>query len=120
MSIDLIRGLYDYHRRANRRLFDVTVAGGEAIAAREVGTQFSYPTLGRMFGHLYGADWLWLQRWKGVSPTHLPGAQFASLTALRPAWDALEREQEGFVGGSPPRISHRWSSIETRRARASV
>jgi hypothetical protein len=51
-----------------------------------------------MFGHLYGADWLWLQRWKGIAPGSPPGANFATLAALRPAWEALEREQRTFVG----------------------
>ncbi len=62
MSVDLIRGLYDYHRWANRRLFDVTQALGEDLASREVGKQFSYTTIRRMFGHLYGADRIWLSR----------------------------------------------------------
>ncbi len=102
MSVDLIRGLYDYHRWANRRLFDVAMARGEEMAAREVGSQFSHPTIRRMFGHLYGADWLWLQRWKGTSPTATPGGEFTSLAALRPVWDAFEDEQKAFVGALAP------------------
>jgi uncharacterized damage-inducible protein DinB len=62
MSVALIRELYDYHRWANRRLFDVATALGEDPASRDVGTQFSFPTITRMFGHLYGADWIWLSR----------------------------------------------------------
>ncbi len=56
MSVEMTRGLYDYHRWANRRLFEVATALGEDLASRDVGTQFSYPTVRRMFGHLYGAD----------------------------------------------------------------
>ena len=56
MSVDLIRGLFDYHRWANRTLYDVALALGEEIVARDVGNQFSYPTIRRMFGHLYAAD----------------------------------------------------------------
>jgi uncharacterized damage-inducible protein DinB len=102
MSVDLICGLYDYHRWANRQLFEVTTARGEEMAGREVGSQFSYPTIRRMFGHLYGADWLWLQRWKGTSPTALPGGDFTSLAALRPVWDAVEGEQTAFVEALAP------------------
>ena len=36
-----------------------------------------------MLAHLYAADWGWLQRWKGTSPTKLPGDDIPSLTALR-------------------------------------
>jgi len=99
MSIALIRGLYDYHRWANRRLFEVTGALGEELAAREVGSQFSCPTLAGMFGHLCGADALWLDRWKGASPPRPSGLQFSSFSELRRAWDAVEREQQAFIGG---------------------
>ena len=96
-GLDLVRGLYDYHRWANRRLFDVAAALGEDLAARDVGKQFSFPTIKRMFGHLYGADWVWLSRWKGTSPTKLPGAEFATLASIRAPWDELEKEQQAFV-----------------------
>jgi uncharacterized damage-inducible protein DinB len=97
MSVEMIRDLYDYHRWANRRLFDVAVARGEAEAGRPVGPQFSFPTVTRMFAHVYAADWIWLERWKGQSPTRLPGDEFATLADLRPVWDGLEREQRAFV-----------------------
>jgi uncharacterized damage-inducible protein DinB len=102
MSVELIRGLYDYHRWANRRLFDVTAALGEGLASRDAGKQFSFPTIKRMFGHLYGADWIWLSRWKGVSPTKLPGAEFPTLASIRAPWDDLEREQRAFVEALGP------------------
>jgi len=101
-ALDLVRGLYDYHRWANRRLFDVTAGLGEEAAGREVGKQFSFPTLRRMFGHLYGADWVWLSRWKGTSPTKLPGADFPTLASIRTPWDDLEKEQRAFVESLTP------------------
>jgi uncharacterized damage-inducible protein DinB len=53
-----------------------------------------------MFAHLYGADSVWLSRWKGGGPTRLPGdADFRALTELRTAWDQLEAEQRAFVEG---------------------
>ena len=73
MSVELIHGLYDYHRWANRRLYDVATALGEELASRDVGKQFSYTTIRRMFGHLYGADRIWLARWTGVTVTTIPG-----------------------------------------------
>ncbi len=56
MGLEMIRGLYGYHRWANRRLFDVATGLGEDLASRDVGKAFSFPTVRRMFGHLYGAD----------------------------------------------------------------
>ncbi|PYN35990.1 MAG: hypothetical protein DMD98_07875 [Candidatus Rokuibacteriota bacterium] len=102
MGLEMIRGLYGYHRWANRRLFDVATGLGEDLASRDVGKAFSFPTVRRMFGHLYGADWIWLSRWTGVSPAKLPGAEFPTLPSIRMAWDSLEREQQAFVEGLTP------------------
>ena len=100
--MELIRGLYAYHRWANRRLFNAAAALGEDAAGREVGKQFSFPTVRRMFAHLYGADWVWLMRWKGTSPTKLPGGEIESLAALRETWDAVEEEQRAFIESLAP------------------
>jgi uncharacterized damage-inducible protein DinB len=97
LGIAMIRGLYDYHRWANRRLFEVAATLG-ADVDREVGKQFSAPTVKGMLAHIYGADWIWLSRWKGTSPTRIPdGTDFATLDDLRRRWDELEREQQAFV-----------------------
>lgn len=97
MSIEMVHGLYDYHWWANRRLFDVVRTLGEEIAAGDVGRQFSFPTIRRMFAHIYGADWLWLARWQGASPPTLPGDEIGSLAVLRERWDTLEKEQFAFI-----------------------
>jgi uncharacterized damage-inducible protein DinB len=97
MSVAMIRDLYEYHRWANRRLFDFAAGLGDATCGRDLGPQWSMPTVTRMFGHLYGADWIWLQRWKGSSPTTLPGGAFAVLAEVRQTWDPLEAEQRAFV-----------------------
>jgi len=101
-AMDLVRGLYDYHRWANRRLFDVAVGLGEDLAGRDVGPQFSFPTVRRMLAHIYGADWVWLARWKGTSPASLAGGDIAALAELRARWDLTEREQRAFVDGLEP------------------
>jgi len=98
MSTALIREHYDYHRWANRRLFDVAVGLGQEATARDMGKHWSFPTLKAMFAHMFGADRIWLTRWKGESPTRLYGdADFASMADLRSRWDTLEAEQGAFV-----------------------
>jgi uncharacterized damage-inducible protein DinB len=99
MGTDLIRGLYDYHRWANRQLFEVATRLGDAVTA-DMGKHWSVPTVKGMFAHIYGADFIWLQRWKGNSPPGIPGdADFPTLADLRARWDALEAEQRAFVDG---------------------
>jgi len=98
MSAALIREHYDYHRWANHRLFDVAVGLGAEAVIRDMGKHWSCPTLKGMFAHLYGADRVWLTRWKGESPPRLYGdADFSSMADLRSRWDTLEAEQRAFV-----------------------
>jgi uncharacterized damage-inducible protein DinB len=99
METTLIRELYGYHHWANRRLVEVAQGLGAEAAARDMGKHWSFPTLTRMFGHIYGADWLWLQRFKAVSPASMPGGEFATLDDLRTAWDTFEAEQRAYVEG---------------------
>lgn len=99
---DTIRELYDYHWWANRRLFDVAAALGEEATGREMGRHFSFPTLTRMFAHIYGADAIWLSRWQGQPLSGLPGGDLPTLKAVRERWDPLEREQRAFVESLAP------------------
>lgn len=101
-ALDLVRGLYDYHWWANRRLFDIAAGLAPGLADRDVGRQFSEPTLTRMLGHLYGADAVWLSRWEGNSPDAMPGRDVTSLADLRSRWDQLEARQRAFVGNLTP------------------
>ena len=96
-------------RDQSGRLLEVRL-GGECLGLenaptslgqiRDVGTQFSYPTIRRMFGHLYAADKVWLARWRGGTLTADPGGQFTTLASIRAPWDDLEREQRAFVEGA--------------------
>jgi len=98
MELELIRGIWDYHWWGNRTLFDEAAALGEETAREEMGRHWSFPTLKGMLAHIYGADRIWLARWKGESPTKLYGdADFASLADLRTGWNALEAEQRAFL-----------------------
>ena len=99
MSIALVREHYDYHRWANRRLFDLAAGLGDAVT-RDMGPQWSFPTLKGMFAHVYGADNVWLARWKGSSPGRLLGdGDFATMADLRARWDETEGAQRTFVEG---------------------
>ncbi len=99
-GVTLIRDLYAYHRWANRRLFDVAAGLAPGLAGRDMGPHWSVPTVQGMLTHIYGADFIWLARWKGSSPARIPGAaDFPGLSDLRPKWDELEAEQQAYVDG---------------------
>ncbi len=101
MSIALIRELWDYHHWANRRLLDVSAGLGEETAGREIGAQWSAPSMRALFAHVYGADRFWLRHWTG-EPAGAPGPTYGldipTLAELRKRWDELVSEQRRFVG----------------------
>ena len=120
MAVAMIRELYDYHRWANRRLFDVAAGLGDAVT-RDMGAHWSFPTLKGMFAHIYGADNVWLTRWKGSSPGRLLGdADFPTVADLRAPLGRARGRAAGVRGrarGGRPRPAGRLQ--EHLRARSS-
>jgi uncharacterized damage-inducible protein DinB len=101
-AVEMVRSVYDYHGWANHRLF---AAARELCpdVTREVGKQFSFPTVKGLFAHIVGADRIWLDRFKGKPVGTLLGdADFASMDAIRVTWEALEDEQREFVASLTP------------------
>ena len=50
--------------------------------------------------HIMGAEWVWLERWKGNSPKALlPAAEFSTVSSIRNRWAEIERDQRGFIAG---------------------
>jgi uncharacterized damage-inducible protein DinB len=97
-TIEVIRELYAYDRWANGRMFDALMPLSAEEFVREVGG--SFPSVRDTMGHLLAAEWLWLQRWKGTSPTALPDAvESPTPEALRAWWRGVEEEQAAFING---------------------
>jgi uncharacterized damage-inducible protein DinB len=102
VSVELIREYWAYHHWANRRLFDVVAGLGDEVAGREIGKQFSESNLRAMLVHMYGADWFWLETWRGRPPAVVRGDPTYGLVVrtlgeLREKWDELEDEQRRFL-----------------------
>jgi uncharacterized damage-inducible protein DinB len=99
----LIRELYAYDRWANGKLLDVVSAMPAGDATRELGAQWSFPTLKGMFAHILAAEIVWFARFGGDSPTRLLGdADFPDLPALRAAFAKTEAEIQAFVDAVEP------------------
>ena len=48
--------------------------------------------------HMHFAEWIWYQRWQGVSPGSGPDKSgLTSISALRDAWRPIELQIRGFV-----------------------
>lgn len=45
--------------------------------------------------HTLGAEWIWLERWKGVSPIRgIDEAEFPDVMALRERWNRIQEHRE--------------------------
>lgn len=90
MTPEDMKQLYDYNAWANRRVMDAASALTTEQFTKPMGSSFS--SVRDTLAHIYGAEWIWLERFQGRSPAGLPDAvQFADLAALRERW--LEHEQ---------------------------
>jgi uncharacterized damage-inducible protein DinB len=96
MFLETIRSLYDYNTWANQRILETAaqLTPKELIAKRGA----SYESVRDTLVHTMSAQWIWLARWKGGSPTaYLDPKQFPDLDSIRRRWDELERETRAFV-----------------------
>src|SRR5688572_14406155 len=96
MHADHFRRLYAYTAWANDRIL-ATIRG-------LTGEQFTRPVLSSFssirdtLAHVVFAEWLWLRRWNGESPTALPPwAAGASLETLESTLRELEAERRTFL-----------------------
>ncbi len=95
---ELLRPLVDYNYWANGRLLEAAGALPAGALTRELGTEWSFPSLHRMFAHVMGAEALWLARWRGVDPAGLePADGYDALPALRARWEAVERDFRAYL-----------------------
>ncbi|HEX9652931.1 MAG TPA: DinB family protein, partial [bacterium] len=60
----------------------------------------SFPSIRETLVHMLSAEWIWLTRWNGSSPTGMPESwELSTHASLRRQWLEAEREQTTFVSG---------------------
>jgi uncharacterized damage-inducible protein DinB len=98
MDLETIRELYGYNRWANARSLQAASTVSPEDFTKEVGGSFA--SLRGTLAHVYGAEWIWLERWRGMSPPKLPFAlDFPDVETIRSRWKDVEREQKKFLDG---------------------
>ena len=98
MSPEEIRQLFDYNSWANRRSLGAAEKLSIEQFTRPMGSSFS--SVRDTLAHIYGAEWIWLERFQGRSPSALPSFnQFPDVVSLRETWLELEERLLSFVGG---------------------
>jgi uncharacterized damage-inducible protein DinB len=98
MTPENISALYDYNAWANHRSLEAASALKPEEFTRTMGSSFS--SVRDTLAHIYGAEWIWLERFQGRSPSSLPeGSQFAEVASLRERWLEHESKLLKFVRG---------------------
>ena len=91
-------GLYEYNAWADRRALKATSALTSEQFVKPLGNSFS--SLRDTLGHIYGVEWLWLERFQGRSPSAIPDAkEFATVEQLKARWSEFEPGLLSFVRG---------------------
>ena len=98
MTPEEMRVLYDYNAWANHRSIEAASALSTEQFVKPMGSSFG--SVRDTLAHIYGAEWIWLERFQGRSPSSLPDTtQFNDLASLKERWNELEARLLGFVRG---------------------
>lgn len=93
-----MRDLYAYDRWATDRILDAAGRLSAEERSRDLGS--SFPSVLATLAHIAAADWVWLERWHGRSPTGLPGGwELSNLDEVRRRWEKVLDERTAFVNG---------------------
>ena len=98
MDLTDIKNLFDYTEWANDLAMDAASKLPDENLRRDVG--ISHQSIFGTLVHMAGAEWIWLERWNGRSPTKAE------------AWTLWSTESCGDLAG----LRDRWSSLVNARA----
>ena len=96
MSLAEIRRLFDYADWASERMFTAIAGLSDEQQNRNIVSSFS--SIRATLAHIVGAEWLWLQRWNGISPGAPPEwAATATVAELAQQMRKVSSERRAFL-----------------------
>ena len=100
-SPEQVATLFAYTRWATAMTLDSVSPLSPEEFRRPIGGSFG--SVQATLAHLYGADWVWLERCHGRSPKALPKAEeLASFDLLKTRWNDVQEGQRAFVASLTP------------------
>jgi uncharacterized damage-inducible protein DinB len=98
MTPEEMRILYDYNAWANHRSLDAAAKLTAEQLTKPMGSSFS--SVRDTLGHIFGAEWIWFERFQGRSPASLPDfSHFTDVESLKESWEEFEPRLLNFVRG---------------------
>jgi uncharacterized damage-inducible protein DinB len=106
--------LFTYHDWANGEMLDAVAPLSAEQFLRDLGN--SFPSVRDTVAHIFGADLIWLQRWRGEPTGALPAAaNYPSAASLRDGYATLERDRRAYLDAvTEDRLAHPFSYKDTR------
>jgi len=96
MNVEDVGLLYDFNAWANRRTLDACAGVTPEQFTRDLGSSFR--SLRDTLAHIYGAEWVWLERWHGRIPAALPSAaDFPDFESVRRRLTDMDRDLVDYV-----------------------
>ncbi len=96
ISLAAIRELFNYTYWARDCQLQACAALSDEQFLRGMGSGFT--SVRDTLVHMVGAEWVWLERWRGRSPQLMLSPQeFASVGAVSEKWRAVEREMREYL-----------------------
>ena len=93
--LSFLNCLYEYHYWANERILRAAENVNDAQLLAATDTRWS---LRKTLVHTMSAEWIWLSRWRGVSPkAGLNEDDFPTLESIRVRWRAGEQDMRAFL-----------------------
>jgi uncharacterized damage-inducible protein DinB len=98
MTTDEVRELFAYSAWANGLVFEAV--SGLSLEQLDRSVASSFPSVAGTLAHIVGAEWVWLRRWLGESPSKFPDwVAKPALADLRGKLSAVEQDRDAFVAG---------------------
>ena len=99
--LEFVIQMYDYNDWANRRYLAVAVGLPPGQLFHDYAQ--SWGSVYKVLAHVLNSEWIWLQRWQGVSPKAFPAeADSPTVDALRLRWSNHEGEMRRFIATQTP------------------
>jgi len=112
MDIETLRTLFEFNSWADRRTLESCALLTSEQFTRDL--KSSFPSVRATLVHIFGAEWLWLERWQGRMPTALPWApSFPDIASVSARWAEVHRTLSEFVGGVSQEDANRSFEVRT-------
>ena len=96
MNLIETQRLYDYNSWANERVLESLQPIGQEVFTGH--KQASHGSIRGILAHIAGAEWIWLERWKGSSPAGLlPESEFETVEIAAQRLRRIDRDLQEFT-----------------------